>query len=236
MDTLNQFVHSHVTFKRKNNNVTIKRWYYYKEEILSTLEYHYSEYIDEKHNKLYKNETYYNINNQLTETITPIEKWLEIHIQYLINSNEYYKISLNTIEYIKKHIGNYNTYLPYKCFWYIPKILKLTIDLYSNQVILYYKNTETILCDKKLKSFIQKNKKTILYAQDKLKEYSNNKITQQKLQRKETYEKEQDTLLENQTIQKEIKPIYFYIKKSLKERYEIQACKPLPVIHPWDNV
>jgi len=239
METLHQIVCSHTNFERHNNTITIKKWYYYKEKVLHILEYHCSEYKDEKHNKLYKNEHYYNTNNELTEMIISIDTWLETHLQYLIHSNNNYNIALNTVEYIKTQLGDYNTYLPYKCVWNIPKVVTLSVYLYSNRVVLYYKNTETILCDKKLKSFIQKNKKTLLHAQDKVKEQSKLKLQEKELQEKELQQKElqQKELQEkeNVIIRKELKPTYFYIKKSLKERYHIQACKPLPTTYPWEN-
>jgi hypothetical protein len=229
METLNQFIGLQTSISKTNNNIIIKRWYYYKENEFNILEYHYSEYIDK--NKTYKNEKYYNTHDSYTETILSIDEWLETNLTHLIQSNDNYKQALNTIDYIQKHLGNYK-YINYKYVWYIPKVIKLTVDLYCNKVILYYKDTETILCDKKLKSFIQKNKKTILYAQNKLKEQNNNKIIQKK--QIEINEKEQQKLLETPNVVKKIKPTYFYIKKSLKERYEIQACKPLPVTHSWE--
>jgi len=229
---LEEFIHSNILI----DNIIVKSWIYYKDNSICKLEYHNNTFNDIKNNKIFETERYYNITHEFTESIQSIDDWLDNNKCYFIDANDNYKKSIITIEWIKTHLGNYTKITPYKCIWYIHNVMTLTVHLYKNEIVLNYKNNNTILNDKKLTSFIEKNKNTILYAQNKIKQQSIQKIQTTQQHNLNINNITNINLNNSATIATvKTKPVNFYIKRSLKERYEIQACKPLPVTYPWDQ-
>jgi hypothetical protein len=181
------------------------------------------------------------IDKSTTNRIRKIDEWLTDNYQYIKNSDDNYIKSLEIIEYLKSELGEYNYALIYEVGWAIKGFYKLYIDLYSGKITLDYKGKATILSEQKLKTFVQKNKKGIFQA----KENNHKKYIQSLNERRE---KERLEHLANETkkliIQESAhdatrkvgshnKCTSFIIKRRLKERYETQACKPLPVKYPW---
>jgi hypothetical protein len=174
--------------------------------------------------------------------IKDINEWLIDNFKYLENSYNNCIKSYDIINYIVAEIGEYNYTLTYEVCWSIKDVYKLSIDLYSNKILLNYKGKNTELSEQKLKNFIQKNKKIILQAKEnKHKKYIQRYNETREKERLEqlTKDLEEQHLISitdcNATYKDESnnKCESFIIKRTLKERYESQACKLLQLQYPW---
>lgn len=234
MDELLQIKHSHATQK----NGFIKQWSFNKDKIIMSLIYN-------QFNIILKNKTICNSDfylkklddNSLTR-IYNIQDFLlqnKIHIE---TSGINYQKCIELIEYTNNCIGNYTFESPYDIGWYIPHFLKLSIHFYeySNEpyILLNYKNKDVILSEKKLKVFLEKNKKVILKMQEKIiNEHILKNTTRNKQSNQQLNQSSNKQLNQSSNKQSKHANYNFYIKKDLKTRYLVQACKPLPETYPW---
>lgn len=144
--------------------------------------------------------------------------------------------------------------------------LKITIDIqkYQIRVFNYNENKDIITTPKNLKAFLKLNKSKILkIIQENKKLYT---VKMERYQKTNKKIKEEQKLKEYIELEKHfypngssilrpkvfetkinehdatrkvgsrVKSSSIYIKKSLKERYEIQAQKPFPVKYPWESL
>lgn len=254
MEQLIKLHHSVTSGYNKSNSFKILCWQYYdKNNCFKKLEYTHSiintrilnriTMLREEVKEIYDNFTISSYDTNESEyitNITDIDEWIKLNLIYIKKSHDNYLTSLKIIELIKKELGEYNYGLTYEIGWSIKSLFKLYIDLYSTKIVLTYKGKQSELSLEKLKTFLKNNKKVII---------------QMRKNEHLKYIKHQNELKEKQHIEKEkkkekINQIYdtiykvknfnkisasFSINKSLKERYEIQACKPFPVIYPWNT-
>lgn len=258
MEQLKQLYYSTSFGHSKSNSFKVLTWKFYdKDNFLRNLEYKYTEYNISKLNRdtmrkedIQEHSECFIISsqdNRHSEYIKNIDEWLQENHKYLIQSNDNYKKSLEIIKFIKSELSDYNYATTYEVGWSVKDFYKLYIDLYSSVVTLNYKGKETKLSEQKLKTFIQKNKKLIMQAKEnEYKKY---------LQRKQaTLEQERIKKLAEETERLSIdKSKYdatrkvnygnnrkdmthsFAVPRTLKQRYEAQACKPFPEKYPWHS-
>lgn len=240
----------------RSNSFKVLTWKFYdKDNILRNLEYKYTEYNISKLNRdtMVKEDiqqhsdcfTLSSQDNRHNEYIKNIKEWLKENHKYLIQSNNNYKKSLDIIKFIKSELSDYNYATTYEVGWSVKDFYKLYIDLYSSIVTLNYKGKETKLSEQKLKTFIQKNKKLIIQAKEnEHKKYLQRKTEAAEKQRiqKLTEETERLNLNKSTTYDATKKVNYggrnttaFSIPRTLKQRYEAQACKPFPEKYPWES-
>jgi len=172
-------------------------------------------------------------------------------LEYIKISQDLYNKSSNIIKYISSEIKDcYYGLTIFEAVWLIKNndknYLKITIDLYKFIIKLTnYQDefhTEIIISSKQLKTFLNANKSKILQVIK-----NNNKLHKVKIEKnkKNDYKKQLEEIKQNQLnaithhdatrkVGSKVKNPQIYIKKSLKERYEIQACKPFPEKYPWD--
>ena len=230
------------------HNTIIRKWYFYKNDNLYFLSHENQVYNILSRNKYttYNKSVYYVrlIDNHQTycEAIYDIDKWLEEHIELLEKSADNFVKSKDIIEYVNNEIGEYCFAISNERGWYVAKLLKLTIDVYSLKITLNHKNKDTIISEKKLKTFIQKNKKIILQTKENNNKERLNRIEAQrenirleKLKQENEKQNVISTKAHDATKKVGMKRncTSFSIHRTLKERYETQACKPLPVNYPW---
>jgi hypothetical protein len=254
MDKLKSLKYSVAKYNNRCNILTRYTWKFYdSNNILKTLEYqHLIYYIDTLNKQSRISENIQHVTERYTISLVDkkniqysiynIDEWLINNFEYLKKSNNDYMKSLDIIKYITIELGEYNFALTYEVGWSIKDVYKLYIDLYSAKIVVNYKGKETELSEQKLKTFIQKNKKVIIKA----KENDHTKYIQRlnEAREKEHLEdlaKETEKLNIIQSSEHDaIRKVgtynrceSFIIKRTLKERYETQACKPLPVTYPW---
>jgi hypothetical protein len=239
-----------------NRNSSFKRyWKFYDENNrLKNLEYNYNIYnISFLNSKTMIKEDIQKISEsffisfqdiKLTEKINNIDDWLKDNFKYIQNSYNNCMKSFEIIEYLKLQLGNYDFATTYAVGWSIKHFYTLYIDLYNTNITLNYKNKETKLSEQTLKTFIEKNKKLIIQAKENHKKkyiQHKNEIKNQEHIKKIT-ETETEKLVIDKTkcdvtrrvgMHKKISS-GFSIPRTLKERYETQACKPFQVKYPWE--
>lgn len=241
--------HSRSSFNKK------KTWKYYdKNGKLTNLEYDYSVYnismyvkdtirkreVQQTHEKF---STYSMDSRKQAEYIKDIDAWLKVNFHLLKTSYDNCMKSFEIIKFLKSELSDYNYCTTYEVGWSVKDFYKLYIDLYSTKITLNYKGKETVLSEEKLKIFIKKNKKLINQAKE-----NEHKKYLERLQK--TREEERIKKLEEETEKLSIdkstydatkkvgynsKSSSFSIPRTLKERYEAQACKPLPEKYPWER-
>ena len=176
------------------------------------------------------------------QVIYDIQDWIKDNIECMRNSSENYLKSSFLITLITHQIGQNTNLNEYEMIWNVPKVVDLTLDLYSCRIFVNYKNKITELSEEKLKIFLENNTKVILEAKEKI----NNKYILKKRKRQEATEIEE---LEKQTQKMNLEHDFhdatkkvgntrncksFIIKNSLQRRYEIQTCKPYPQDYEWN--
>lgn len=243
MDRLKLLHHSISECNSRGDTSFIYVWTFYNyNNVLQNLEYKHStiyanmydentftrgnvQHITEKYTLSYQKESTH-------EQIRDINEWVVHNYKYLKESHDNYMQSNDIIKYIKGELGDYNYALTYEIGWSVKDIYKLCIDLYSNKIVLNYKGKNINLSDKKVKTFIQKNRELMMQA----KEIDYKKYIKQCDEIKQKKYLEQ---LGKANIVGEVLPRNkyesFIIKRTLKERYEGQACKPLPFKYPWEH-
>lgn len=202
-----------------------------KEEIEQESKSFYISFYDSRHSDLIKN----------------IDTWLTDNMQYLKKSYDNCMKSFEIINFIKSELGDYNYATTYEIGWSIKDFYKLYIDLYSTKITLNYKGKETQLSEQKLKTFIQKNKKLIIQAKEnEYKKYMQrrNEFMEQERIKKLAEETERLTIDKskydatrkvNYGNNRKDMTHSFAIPRTLKQRYETQACKPFPEKYPWNS-
>lgn len=254
MDKLKTLQHSISNLNNRSNILYIYIWRFYdSNNVLQNLEYKHAIYNINTLNKISRiREDIQHITKKYSVSsseyksihhpINDIDNWLIDNFKYLEKSNDNYIKSHAIITYITSELGEYNYALTYEVGWSVKDIYKLYIDLYSSKIILDYKGKETQLSEQKLKTFIQKNKKIILQAKEnQYKKYIQRVAENREKERLEqlTKDLEEQRLISiadcdaTRKVGSRHKCESFIIKRSLKERYETQACKPLPVKYPW---
>lgn len=256
MDKLKTLQHSVAKFDNRCNILTKYTWKFYdSDNILKILEYQYSIYYVNTLNKQTRiREDIQHVTERyslssfekksINEEIYDIDEWLTNNLEYLKKSNDDYLKSLDIIKYITSELGEYNYALTYEVGWTIKDVYKLYIDLYSSNILLNYKGKDTQLSEQKLKTFIQKNKKVIIKAKENdHKKYIQRLNETREKNRLDDLAKETEKLNIIQSSEHDAtrkvgslnKCESFVIKRSLKERYETQACKPFSVQYPWET-
>ncbi len=249
---LDSYRHSSSTSNNKSGVSIKKIWIYYQNSKMMKLTYFHKSMnilsinkcsgIREDTNMVYHNMYYENIEDKYQQEIVDMNTWLNDNLQFIIDSNKTADKMNQVIQLITQELGEYNFASMYDVGWSIPSIFKLTVEIYTGNIILNYKNKDTKLTDKKIKLFLQKNKDNILNAKQKEHQKYLNKL-------EATREEERIRKLEEKTVMLKIieddthdstKRVGFkshstslFIKKSLKQRYESQACKPFPEKYPW---
>lgn len=175
-------------------------------------------------------------------------------LECIKKSQDSYNKSNEIIKYISKEICKNYGLSTFEAIWLIKNndknYLKITVDMYKFIIKLTnyqseFENIigkEIIINPKKLKIFLNLNKSKILQV---IKD--NNKVYKVKMEKnkridfekrlQERKEKELELITSHDATRKvgsKVKDNNIYIKKSLKERYEIQACKPFPEKYSWD--
>lgn len=255
MDKLNSLYYSTSKSNSRSSLALRKIWKFYdKDNVFKNLEYIHSTYNVSSLNKdtMIKEEKEYvmekylitcNDNIRQSETIKDINEWLDSNYDILKKSYDNCMKSFEIIKYLTSELGEYNYATTYEIGWGVKDFYKLYIDLYSTKITLNYKNKETILTEQKLKTFIQKNKKLLCQA----KENEHKKYLQRLKERREQERieklREQTEKLQlnqdghNHDATKKVgytnKQNSFAVPRTLKQRYEAQACKPFPEKYPW---
>jgi hypothetical protein len=255
MDKLKSLQCSVSKSDNRSNILTRYIWKFYdSNNVLKNLEYQHSiYYINTLNKKTRVREDIEHITEKYTlssndkksiyEQINNIDEWLTNNLEYLTKSHDNCMKSFQIIEYLKLELGDYDFATTYEVGWSIKDFYKLYIDLYSTNITLNYKNKETKLSEQKLKTFIQKNKKLIIQAkenQEKKYIHRINETKEQERLKKLTEETEKlviDKYQHDATRKVGTRKISsgFSIHRTLKERYETQACKPFPVKYPWEK-
>lgn len=232
MEQLLKLHHIHVNLK----NAFQKYWDFNMNNSIYTLMYNKYETCDNFYFK--------NVNEKMYTHIYNIDEWLNEHLIFIQNSVNNYIKCIELVEYI-------NTYTSatlktcYKIEWYIPSYLKLTMHFYEKNepyiLLESYKNKvkqgskpkqavdcegTVVLSEEKLKIFLQKNKK-------KMQEKNSKKLVSKPNSLSSHLKDEKKPVKDSTLHHNTMVDGNFYIKKTLKERYLVQACKPLPEKYPW---
>lgn len=231
-----------------NHSFANKHWVYYnKNNDLCVLTNQKGEFMikDSMNNslKLIKNDTYFIkfVDKRVTDRIYMNE--IKNELEYIKKSQDLYNKSNEIIKHISKEICKNYSLTTFEAVWLIKNndknYLKITVDMYKFIIKLTNydsKDTEIIISPKKLKTFLNLNKSKILQVikdnnkLHKVKMEKNKRIEFEKLLQQKK-EKELELITSHDATRKvgsRVKNQQIYIKKSLKERYEIQACKPFP--------
>ena len=228
------------------NNCIISSWIYYnKKNKLCTLSNEKADFNIK--NKLVNFDRYYLKFIDIKKIITINE--IENEIKLIKQSNLSFNKSNELITYISNEIGPYNGLNTFETTWFFrncklkSNYLKIMIDKYKFTIKIfdYTTNKEFLVTPKNLKIFLTLNKTKILTIIR-----NNNKIYKVKME-KQIYEKkikqlEIDDKLPPKINQDATRKVgsrvlssNIYINRSLKERYETQACKPFPTNFKWDS-
>lgn len=238
--------------KNKSTSNITKSWVFYKNNVMMKLKHKCHEmnimafnsitkkreYVNKKIEKFYE----FNHNTQEDAEIKDINVWLNENLQYIIASNQVYKNVFDIINYIKEELGEHSFSSYYEMGWSVPNFYKLTINLYNGTIMLICKNKELILTKSKLETFIQKNKESINQAKEKeYQKYMKNVIKiREEQQIQELQIQTQKLNITKPTVDSSKKVGYnvssksLFIPRTLKQKYEAQACKPFPVTYMWE--
>ena len=252
-EILNSLHHSTGFGSSKTSSTVTKIWFYYKNNQLMKLAHIHHELnivalnpatsIRENTHVIY-DKFYENCCESRDETcVMDINIWLNDNLQFIIDSNTVYKNTLEVIKYVSNELGEHDFANVYEVGWSAPQLLKLVISLYNGEILLTYKNKDIKLNEEKLKLFIQKNKETIFKAKERENQKHIKKV--QKVREEEKIKQlEAATQLLNisksehdatKRVGYKSSSSSIYIPRTLKERYETQACKPFPVKYPWNT-
>lgn len=216
---------------RYTNRIT-KLWYYYKENDFICLKYEefiydnkktndfYIKYIDKKHG------------------FSSVKFIIEDEIKYIENSNFSFNKTEELKLFIENEIGASTFSSVYDIGWCIKDFLKITINKYNYTITCNYKNKDVILTEKKLRLFIDKNKTSIIKAMEIIKKKYKLKLEKSKeLEDLQKLESLNLNIKINKLTKENLKELckVFSIKKTFKERYEIQSCKPFPEKYEWNK-
>lgn len=218
-----------------NSNRTTKYWNYHnKNGELTRLEYVHLKYNNKEFTTIHK------INIiKFSSDIIDSDDLIKEEIIFINRSNEKYNMINKLILSIEKEIGSHTFKFSDEIGWNIRNFLKITMNMYNGSIILNYKNKHITLNEDKLKLFIQKNKKLILKAKEIVDKKQIEEIEERQQETQET-QKTQETKksIEEKQIEKRNSlkkfSLMFSIKKTLKERYSIQSCKPFPEKYEWE--
>lgn len=233
------------------NNCIISSWVYYnKENKLCTLSNEKADFYIK--NKLVNIDRYYLKFIDIKKTIIITINEIENEIRLIKQSNVSFNKSNELITYISNEIGSYNGLNTFETIWFFrdcklkSNYLKIIIDKYKFTVKIfdYTTNKEFLVTPKNIKVFLKLNKTKILtIIRNNKKIY---KVKMEKLE-KQKYEKKIKQLEINDKLPPKINQhatrkvgsrvlsSNIYINRSLKERYETQACKPFPTNFKWES-
>lgn len=230
-----------------------KSWLYYKNNQLMKLNYTRSEMDIMVRNPITMiREIQHQVHDKFFEFcfdkgydvyIKDINMWLQENLNFIIDSNQIYNKNMDIVKYITSEIGEYQFASTYEMGWNAPNLLKLTINLYNGEMTLNYKNKDIQLNEEKLKLFIQKNKETIFKAREREHQKHMKKVQQMREEEKMKQLEEETRLLNiskpdidaTKKVGYNSKSSGIFIPRTLKQRYEAQACKPFPVKYPWNS-
>ena len=209
-----------------------------------------------KHNiYLDENDSFYYKQVDNTHYIKCTEKWLQDNINDIYESYKAKKESFELIDIITSNIGNYTSGNMFNYIWIIPNFCTITIELYNNDIILKKDKGKNVkLSKQKILTFIDNNNTKIkqcienqrkIKEKEREKEQKEQKEKEQKQEQKQEQEKESTLLMSEcrvnmdeydstKKVGSRSKNTCFYIKRSLKECYETQACKKYPTKFPWE--
>ena len=210
MEQLLKFTHSHSIQKK----CIIKQWKIFINNTVYVLKYEQQQL---KNTSETKSASFYlkNICDEKTNIIIyNIDKWVNENIIDIEKSEANYQKCLKLTEYINEHIGNKTYKSALEIAWSIPEYLRLSIKFYeimpNNEpyILLNYKEKDIFLSEYKLKKFIQNNKKIIIQKKDK----------------------SLSPLIKKYNLATNI-----FIKRTIRQRYESQACKPFLEKYAWEK-
>jgi len=234
-----------------NGKVVLYSWVYYnKNDDLCILTNEKGKFTMNNSLKLIDIDSFYIkfVDKHVTERVYINE--IKDELEYIKKSQDLYNKSNEIIKYLSKEICKNYGLTTFEVVWLIKNndknYLKITFDMYKFIIKLTnYQSefdTEIITSPKKLKTFLNLNKSKILQV---IKD--NNKLHKVKMDKNERNEfekllqqrkeKELELITSHDATRKVgsiVKNPQIYIIKSLKERYEIQACKPFPEKYSWD--
>lgn len=237
---------------KSSYNLT-KAWFYYKNNQLMKFSHvHTKMNIMERNPRTLMREEVEKICDKFYEQcydtryeiyIKDVDSWLNENLQFIIDSNQVYNNSINIVNYITSELGEYNFATGYEVGWSAPQLLKLIINLYNGEILLNYKNKDIKLNEEKLRLFIQKNKETIFKAKErdnqkhmlkvqKMREEERMKKLEEETQRLSISKSDMDA---TKRVGYNSSSVSISIPRTLKQRYEAQACKPFPVKYPWNT-
>lgn len=214
-----------------SNRVT-RLWYYYnKNDEFICLKYEEFKYNDKS-----KTENFYIKYIDTKSKFIKVDFNIIDEINYISISDSNYNKTSKIIASVENEIGVHNFSDTYDIGWNIKDFLIITINKYNLNITLNYKGKVIVLTEDKFNLFIKKNKIAILKAiktlniqyEMKLKNYSDSQ--ELKVTEKVT---EKVVLKTSKSDFKKMCEI-FSIKKTQKQRYQIQSCKPFPEIHEWN--
>jgi hypothetical protein len=255
MERLDSLYYSVSTSHSRSSSNKRKIWKYYDTNgKLMNLEYDYSVYnvsmyvkntmkkedVQQTHEKFTISSM--DTRNQ-SELIKDINVWLNTNFDLLKTSYDNCMKSFEIIDFLKNELGDYNYCTTYEVGWSVKDFYKLYIDLYSKKITLNYKGKETILSEEKLKIFIKKNKKLINQAKEnEHKKYLERLEKSREEERIKKLSEETDKLSIDKSMYDATKKVgynskssSFSVPRTLKQRYEAQACKPFPEKYPWER-
>ena len=252
-EILSSYRYSTNVCKNKSTSNITKIWVFYKNNEMMQIKHECHEmnimafntitkkreFLNTKKEKFYE----FNSNTQQETEIKDINSWLDQNLQYIIASNQVYNNVFNIINYIKEELGEHSFSSYYEMGWSVPNFYKLTINLYNGTIMLICKNKELILTQSKLETFIQKNKESIKQAKEKeYQKYMKNVLKiREEQQIQELQIQTQKLNITKPTGDSSKKVGYnvssnsLFIPRTLKQKYETQACKPFPMTYLWES-
>jgi hypothetical protein len=233
-----------------------KSWMFKKDAQVYKLEYTYGWQFRQFSGHMkpqtgwYKIDDWYLFEDRKADKIYNINDWIKDHQKYLEKyktSNTLIQESLSSFESI---LGPISFSCLYEMGWGIKNEYQIIIDRFEFpegiQVKFFSKKpNEKVMTQLEFTTFLNKNKKRIqkIIEQDKINyQHKQNNAKLEKLNLKTSLNVEpldQDQRIINmmrarpgidnaQLYKRNLKKSTLFINRSLKERYEIQACKPLP--------
>ena len=250
---MDQYIHSTC---QKSDDTFVKTWLFKKENAVHALSYNYGWQFRQGHgyaNGYYRKDEWHimDISEKLATKINNINDWIKDYQCYLEDFKEKYTLLQSLLESVMEILGETTFSTRYETGWYINGGYKMSIQKFE-----FPEGIEVCFYDTKIKSpkpkkitnveflaFVKKNKKRILKIKEEVEINHQHKLNVAKLERMKLPKMEEEHPdqrcinmmrarpgIDNEALYKKkmARPSELFIYKPLKERYEIQACKPFP--------
>jgi hypothetical protein len=253
--TINMDLYTHYDCQQKSCRT--KSWMFKKENKIYILSYTfgslYISHSDKSKNGYINIDEWYIKNTELrySERIFNINDWIKDHIKYVQEYTETHKNINNLVTTLSQTIlGPLSFQNMTTSGWTIRDyektlVLQITIDNFDvNNIQVNFKNKTKNFKPEQLIKFIKTNSKLIEKEKLAIKQQYDAIRLKQEMQKLQISKNETElpaiNMLRTYGVQSEemiarrLKNSYkFHIPRSLKERYETQACKPLPSKEEW---